>query len=351
MIPAVILSILVAQILFGGFGLFVYLRHRKNTNGSTTAEARLMTHVKSDETRCQQLLTDINGTLDSHNTILQEFQDASSVLARLSNLDQAQSDLGRQLNAQVDELGELLENYDDAMRHERLKLKDYAQQADDVDELINQLAENTEEGTEPLSEIVRTMLDENRQLRATVQNCQTQISELIVRAIRSDRDARVDPLTKLPNRRAWAERSETLAEEAEFALAVMDLDNFKQINDHHGHSAGDAILMMVARVLREDVHCSAFRTGGDEFILVVRGAKIEDAKRRIDSIRRRIENAVVTYQQDRLTITVTLGLACARDGEAVSTILERADSALYRAKTSGKNCFAICEQNETAIEG
>ena len=76
---------------------------------------------------------------------------------------------------------------------------------------------------------------------------------------------------------------------------------------------------------------------------------MEDAKRRIDSIRRRIENAVVTYQQERLTITVTLGLAFARDGEAVTTILDRADSALYRAKTSGKNCFAICEQNEAAV--
>ena len=347
MIPAVILSILVVQVLFGGFGLFVWLRHRKNGMGSTTAEARLMTHVKSDEARCQQLLTDINGTLDSHNSMLQEFQDARTTLARLSNLDQAQSNLGRQLNAQVDELGELLETYDDAMRHERLKLKDYAHQANDVDELLNQYTENTNDEVEPLSEIVRTMLDENRQLRATVQSCQTQISELIVRAIRSDRDARVDQLTKLPNRRAWAERCETLAEETEYALAVLDLDDFKQINDQHGHSAGDAILMMVARVLREDVHCTAFRTGGDEFILLMRGGKLDDAKRRIDSIRRRIENAVVTYQQARLTTTVTLGLACAQDGEAVTTVLERADSALYRAKTSGKNTLAVCEQNQT----
>lgn len=345
MTSTIILVVLVFQIGFAAVGLFVWLRSSKKPSATASAtEQRLAEHCKRDSSRCQQILDDISGTLSSHNAFLELFQDpAVFQRGEATSLRTDDQHLGRQLNSQVDELGELLEPYDDAFRHERLKLQSYAGQAEEVERMLGMIVADSTVSFEPFLEMVQTMMSENRQLRATVKTCQTQISELIVRAIRSDRDARVDPLTQLPNRRAWVERMESLNEEEEYAIAVMDLDNFKDINDQYGHAAGDSILMLVARVLREDLHCTAFRNGGDEFIVYTRSSRSDEARARIDSIRQRIQRASVTYQQQRLRITVTFGIALALPGEPVASVVHRADSALYQAKAYGKNCLQLSE--------
>jgi len=343
MTPVIIFIFLLVQVLFGAVGLVVWTRS-KNQKEMCQDDGQRMTvgQAKEDSVRCQQLLTDIRGTLSTHNSFLEHIRDEVSIDGCLAAPlpTSHPSHLGHQLNAQVDELGELLEGYDSVMHHERLKLRDYAREADDVDRILSDIASDSAAGFEPFSDIVRKMLTENLQLRATVQSCQSQISELLVRAIRSDRDARVDALTKLPNRRAWSERCEALGEEeSDYSIAVMDIDDFKKINDNYGHAAGDAVLTTVARILREDVHSAAFRIGGDEFIILMKGTKLDEATRRLDSVRRRISKAVVNFQQHRVAVTVTFGIAEVDQDEAVTEVINRADSALYCAKNSGKNCI------------
>ncbi|SFB14115.1 diguanylate cyclase (GGDEF) domain-containing protein [Rhizobium sp. NFR07] len=146
-----------------------------------------------------------------------------------------------------------------------------------------------------------------------------------------------DPLTGLLNRRAIEQNFEKYRADGYHTLAVLDLDHFKTINDLHGHGTGDAVLKAVAEVLQADLHVHAFRLGGEEFVLLVRG---EDAplraERRRQAIPAAIANAVSGLGHP---VTASMGIADAPpDADMVFAELYRqADTLLYDAKLAGRN--------------
>ena len=149
----------------------------------------------------------------------------------------------------------------------------------------------------------------------------------------SERDA----LTGLLNRRAIEQNFDRLRAEGYRTLAVLDLDHFKAINDVHGHVVGDAVLKAVAEALQADQQVHAFRLGGEEFVLLVRG---EDAQARAERRRQAIP-LVVANSVPRLgrPVTASMGLADTStnvDGE-FAELYEEADKLLYEAKLSGRN--------------
>jgi diguanylate cyclase (GGDEF)-like protein len=158
--------------------------------------------------------------------------------------------------------------------------------------------------------------------------------------------ASVDPVTGLPNRRALDDR---LAEEVERALrykqplslCFIDLDHFKNVNDEHGHAAGDAALAQVGAILRRTARGIDFvgRFGGEEFVVLVPGTWSEDAATLGERLRRAVAESTFDLGGNRsVRLTISVGIAGlpehASDGHALNGY---ADKALYAAKRAGRN--------------
>jgi diguanylate cyclase (GGDEF)-like protein len=168
----------------------------------------------------------------------------------------------------------------------------------------------------------------------------------------SYRMAFVDALSRLPNRRALDEALSRMS--GTFAVAMIDIDNFKQFNDTHGHDAGDKVLYAVAQQLRQTTGARAFRYGGEEFCLVFPGWRArdaegacEDTRKRVETTRVRIRSVPAKRRQGQAVrkidsadvhVTISIGVAM-RDArsETVGEVLKTADQALYRAKSKGRN--------------
>lgn len=145
-----------------------------------------------------------------------------------------------------------------------------------------------------------------------------------------------DSLTGVMNRRAWTEGVGLEAVRASFGTALMlDLDNLKTVNDLHGHAAGDELLRRVADVLRGAVRPTdrLYRWGGDEFLLLLPGARAADARRRVDELVARANEAVPQDARGWLVLELSLGVAEFAGGEALEPAVSRADAAMYEEKS------------------
>jgi diguanylate cyclase (GGDEF)-like protein len=156
--------------------------------------------------------------------------------------------------------------------------------------------------------------------------------------------AMTDELTGVPNRRAALRRLENIVhrhDSASCALMIIDIDHFKKINDKHGHPEGDKALKAVADKLRALVQPPALlgRLGGEEFVVVLPTTALEDA--RIAAERYRAEVMTIAAQRwlGERRITVSIGISVSKPGvDTPTTMLQRADAALYMAKHAGRNC-------------
>ncbi|MFK0270658.1 diguanylate cyclase [Pseudomonas asiatica] len=156
--------------------------------------------------------------------------------------------------------------------------------------------------------------------------------------------ALLDPLTGLPNRAAWSERVERemlewQAHGGHLAMAILDLDHFKRINDSYGHLAGDKVLKIVADQLRKRLRSGDFiaRFGGEEFVLLLPQTSPAAAAQIAEVLRATVEACPFHFKGERVVITTSIGLGAFRSGERGDQVLKRADAALYRAKESGRN--------------
>ena len=156
--------------------------------------------------------------------------------------------------------------------------------------------------------------------------------------------ALLDPLTGLPNRAAWSERlviehARSQQVSTGLLLAILDLDHFKSINDTYGHQAGDKVLKIIANVLRKGLRGDDFiaRFGGEEFALLMPGSDLASGTRLLERLRAAVEQCPFHFKGERVTITMSAGVAVFKPGENASQVLKRADQALYRAKEAGRN--------------
>lgn len=154
-----------------------------------------------------------------------------------------------------------------------------------------------------------------------------------------------DTLTGLPNRRAFMEQlTATLEDEATpvpLFFLMLDIDDFKKINDSFGHDVGDRVLVEVARILRNQSLGHNFaRLGGEEFAVVAQVADVAMAQ----ELARSIVDTVNSSQFYGLSLSISVGLANREPGESMFSLMRRADVALYDAKNTGKNRYAMAEQ-------
>jgi diguanylate cyclase (GGDEF)-like protein len=156
-----------------------------------------------------------------------------------------------------------------------------------------------------------------------------------------ERQAVTDPLTGAFNRRHFDTQLAALAAppadaDAVNVLMAVDIDHFKAINDRHGHATGDRVLQGVVALLngRKRPSDSLFRTGGEEFVLLLPRIVPTDAVRLADALRQRVQQAALVEGQ---AVTVSIGVAPQRSGQGGSAWLRAADDALYEAKRGGRN--------------
>ncbi len=155
-----------------------------------------------------------------------------------------------------------------------------------------------------------------------------------------------DPLTGLPNRQALelglAAALQEFRKSAEpVVLGVVDADHFKEVNDQHGHAAGDSTLRDLASSLKEGTREGDLvgRWGGEEFLVLLRNCLPEDAVRRFDTLVDRVDRG--PWSDAGTAVTISVGVAALRPGEEVQTWVSRADRALYRAKEAGRHRIEV----------
>ncbi len=157
--------------------------------------------------------------------------------------------------------------------------------------------------------------------------------------------ATTDPLTALFNRRhffemAHRELDRSNRQSSPLSFIMLDIDKFKLVNDQFGHLIGDLALVMLAKILKQqlrsvDLCC---RYGGEEFVLCLPDTHLEGAHDLAERIRLAVQNESLTSNDERtLSITISLGVADNHQDESVEAILKRADTALYQAKDGGRN--------------
>lgn len=157
--------------------------------------------------------------------------------------------------------------------------------------------------------------------------------------------ARTDELTQLLNRKEVLNRIETLSGQSrrtghELGVLFCDIDHFKDINDQHGHAAGDEVLRVMAERLRETLRTSddlAARIGGDELLVVLHGVQdLDNAAGVAEKLRVAAAQPVET-PAGKVRATMSIGVTLARDGESTDALVARADTAMYHAKQCGRN--------------
>jgi diguanylate cyclase (GGDEF)-like protein len=154
----------------------------------------------------------------------------------------------------------------------------------------------------------------------------------------ADELGRTDPLTGLPNRRAFLEAVRIARPEA-LALVIVDIDRFKRVNDTHGHLAGDAVIRSVGQMMVSELGAlgRVARVGGEEFALLSQGARADVLAAHLIAFRDRVGSTPILTGGAAIRVTISAGIALRREGETFDQLYSAADRALYAAKTSGRN--------------
>ncbi len=182
-------------------------------------------------------------------------------------------------------------------------------------------------------------------LRERLKEVESETGVLRHKILEAQARSSLDPVTGLSNRAAYDERmKDEYARWQRFnnqlVLMVWDLDDFKQVNDRFGHQAGDKALRVIGLIMKKRLRQTDFvgRYGGEEFCVLLSGTPMEEANIVAEQIRKSVENSGFHSADKPITLTISCGLTDFRDGDTPDTAFERADRALYQAKSNGKNC-------------
>jgi diguanylate cyclase len=236
------------------------------------------------------------------------------------------------------------------------QVEEYRRVVDEVTQRV--VANSTHRGDERVT-VPTDWLDDltaaNRRLQQSLAKAERLLHHQSDELVSYVTEARTDPLTGLPNRRALDHElqrrlRESREEGSSLSLLLLDVDHFKQFNDEYGHLVGDEVLAGVGEVLREATRESDLvaRFGGEEFAIVFSRTARDEVSQVTERIRLAVERSVHLHEGEPLRVTVSLGLSHAMPGDTAKSLLERSDVALYASKALGRN-LAHCNDGERCI--
>ena len=216
---------------------------------------------------------------------------------------------------------------------------------------------------ESLAGVVREMLDEGREVHGLVSSTRERLNGEHARAVELEERVReletelrrlsdevaTDALTQIANRRGMmqafeVEQARMRREGGELSVGLLDIDNFKKLNDSLGHAAGDQALIALAQYVRDALRPIDIvaRFGGEEFVVLLPATPVEEAQKTLTRLQRQMSASLFMHEGKDVLVTFSAGVTAYRFSEALGDALERADEALYEAKRTGKNrtCMA-----------
>jgi len=200
-----------------------------------------------------------------------------------------------------------------------------------------------------VKELNRIVEEKQQQERTQYAELSQKVEHLQSKLEKVKEEASIDSLTGIANRRHFEVMIQRWVQdhnrnEEPFTVALLDLDNFKQVNDSYGHQTGDQVLTHIAHTLRSGIRPGDFlaRYGGEEFVILSKGMKLEESDKRYSEMLSHIENTPIDCRNSgneciKIALTASCGVAGYALGEKVEDLINRADQALYEAKRTGKN--------------
>ena len=190
--------------------------------------------------------------------------------------------------------------------------------------------------TNKFNEIQVHMTEEVRKANETISQLTSQIKSL-------EQKSNIDSLTKVFNRRALDVYLNAVCSKEdvpyELHLLILDLDNFKVLNDNYGHIAGDKTLIFISNILKKTLRDGdkVFRYGGEEFIVVLNRVDEELCLKITNRLLELVRSNHLIYKGESLSVTISIGTTKLIKGDTVDSLIDRADQALYEAKKAGKD--------------
>lgn len=282
-----------------------------------------------------------------------ELRNLESVEARLRAMIDTQGALRDKLrNAKAhtrEVLGQFLDHlsgFAESARDYQGKVGGYKERiaaADSIDALAG-LIDDVIRETEEIEKQAEHSHLELAEMKTRAEEFEREVARLQAELLQAAQLLRQDPLTGMLNRKGL---EEALAREvprarrrgAPLCVAVIDVDNFKRLNDTHGHAAGDDALVHLARVMRESLrpHDTVARYGGEEFVILLPEAELHESVRITMRLQRELTKRFFLHDNKRVLVTFSAGVTRLKGEEEADQMLERADVAMYQAKNQGKN--------------
>ena len=272
---------------------------------------------------------------------------------RMKDVIYKQSALKKSLNDAQDQLKAMLATFVDRLAgfsastgsyHDKIELcADKISKASDISQLTVVLDEVMQETRAVQLDAQRTH-DELQLMRKKVEETEREVERLQQELASASELVRHDPLTGALNRKGMDDALDTEFSRAkrhgsQLCLALLDIDNFKKLNDTLGHAAGDAALIHLAKVVEETIRPedTLARYGGEEFVVLLPNTALDDAITAMTRVQRELTRRFFLHNNDKVLITFSCGVAEVGADETAPTALQRADSAMYLAKRAGKN--------------
>jgi diguanylate cyclase len=264
------------------------------------------------------------------------------------SLSEAKTTLKSLMTTFIDRLGEITESTGDYHQ----KIEGYSKKIGKSNNLteLSHLLEDIMQDTRVIQSSALRSHEELVGTRKQVQEAEAKIRKLEQELAQVSELVHQDQLTGALNRHGLDEAFEREATRADrshtpVCVALLDIDNFKRLNDTMGHQAGDQALVHLSQVIKEALRPSdaVARYGGEEFIIVLPGIGLEEATATVERLQRELTKKFFLHENDRVLITFSAGVALRAPQEPQDDVIGRADRAMYQAKKTGKNRVVVAE--------